>query len=256
MWKDAAVRNARIVKAILHMYRKKGEPGIFSEGGDLQPKDDGGDPGTKGRAKVRHQCRPHGPIGLLLESIHLQAASLDEQFVIRQFNQQPIEVVGGPAQLVTPLLTRMAARNRSRRCEGTRKEAEGLIEIDTCATNAKHREEVVDEDRKMILRIRQTGSNWTKAVTARTGREDVEVADDKCDLCMRMKETSDHIWYCPSLACKRKELDVGLSEANPEDFTPAMRQGVACAMNADPTRTYWGLECDDEWTRKKKWWYG
>ena len=226
------------------------------KGNDQQPKDEGGDPGTKARAKLRNQCKPQGPCGLLLESIHLQSASLDELFQIRQFNQQPVEVVGGPAQLVVPLLIRMAARNRTRRCEGSREETEGLIEIDTYATNAKHRDEVADDEGKMVLRLRQSGSNWTQAVTARTGREDVEVANNKCDLCMKMKETSDHLWHCESLSCKRRELDVELAEADPSDFTPAMRQGVACAMNADPTRTYWGLACEGSWTREKKRWYG
>ena len=35
-----------------------------------------------------------------------------------------------------------------------------------------------------------------------------------------------------------------------------MRHGVACALNADPRRTYWGGECKEEWPREKKWWYG
>ena len=52
------------------------------------------------------------------------------------------------------------------------------------------------------------------------------------------------------------ELDKGLAEADPLDFTPAMRHGVACALNADPRRTYWGRKCDDGWDQPERWWYG
>ena len=100
-----------------------------------------------------------------------------------------------------------------------------------------------------------TGSNWTKMVTAKTGRKDGEEQDDTCDLC-KAKETSDHVWHCEALKGKRRELDVDLAEAGPEEFTPAMRQGVACAMNADPTKTFWGMECKECWGDKKRWNYG
>ena len=98
----------------------------------------------------------------------------------------------------------------------------------------------------MILRLVQSGSNWTKAVTAKTGRTDDDEADARCDLCKSMKESSDHVWFCPALKGNARELDVDLAEANPEDFTPAMRHGIACALNANPTCTFWGYACKEE----------
>ena len=139
-----------------------------------------------------------GPVGLLIEAIHLQAASMDGSWTIRQLNQQPIELVRGSAHLLNPLITKFAARNRTRRAEGSREEAAGLIGIDSYATNAKHKDQVPD-DKLIVLRLMQTGSNWTKAVTAKTGRTDEATADDRCDLCKAMRESSDHIWYCPAL---------------------------------------------------------
>ena len=53
-----------------------------------------------------------------------------------------------------------------------------------------------------------------------------------------------------------KELDQDLAEADPEDFTPAMRYGVACAMSADPRNTYWGYEDSSKWHYKKTLRYG
>ena len=107
--------NVRMMEAILQRYRQLGEPGIHVDEEQLRNKQDGGDPGTKGRAKVRGQCKPKGPCGYLLESIHLQAATLDGKYRIKQANQQTIELVSGPAQQIIPLTTRMAARNRTMR---------------------------------------------------------------------------------------------------------------------------------------------
>ena len=50
------------------------------------------------------------------------------------------------------------------------------MEIDTYATHAKHELQVPD-DKLIVLRLMQTGSNWTKTVTAKTGRTDEEEAD-------------------------------------------------------------------------------
>ena len=99
-----------------------------------------------------------------------------------------------------------------------REETLGLLEIDSYATNAKHKGEV-PEDEKIVLRLMQSGSNWTKAVTAKTGRTDEESPDDLCELCGVMRETKDHVWHCPALKGKARELDILLSEANPEELT-------------------------------------
>ena len=47
-----------------------------------------------------------------------------------------------------------------------------------------------------------------------------------------------------------------LATADPDDFSPAMRQGVACALNADPTRTFWGDDLDEEWGTNRAKLYG
>ena len=97
-----------------------------------------GDLATAERAEVRNQCKPKGPVGFLLESLHLQAATLNENYTIQQWNQQSIELINGPMQMITPLISRMAARNRTKRAEDRRFETRGLGEVDTYATNVKH----------------------------------------------------------------------------------------------------------------------
>ena len=149
----------------------------------------------------------------------------------------------------------MAARNRTAAAEGRRQETQGLKEIDNYATNAKHKNEVEKED-KVGLRMVQSGSSWTKEKTAKTGRVDETFCDDLCELCRKEKETSDHVWTCEKLESKRRELDIELAEANPEDLTPAIRRGVACAMSADPERTFWGTKVKEAWNAKRRWLYG
>ena len=109
------------------------------------------------------------------------------------------------------------------------------------------RKGVNEEEDKVILRLMQTGSNWTKELAQQTGKED----DGACTLC-GAKETKDHVWHCGRLKCKRKEIDEHLADADPDDFTPAMRMGVACAMSADIRKTFWGTSCDGNWSPQKR----
>ena len=121
--KEAALRHGKLARAIYRKYQQLKEPGIHRAKDETCPKKDGGDPATPARSAIRKGCKPLGPIGLLLESVHLQAASIDQQWRVRQYNQQPIDIIDGSAHLVAPLLTRAAARNRTRRAEDTRREA-------------------------------------------------------------------------------------------------------------------------------------
>ena len=66
-------------------------------------------------------------------------------------------------------------------------EAEGLKEIDTYATNAKHKDEVKEEVDDLILQNMQTGSNWSKVVTRNTGARMCEY--DIYELRKETKET-------------------------------------------------------------------
>ena len=80
--------------------------------------------------------------------------------------------------------------------------------------------------------------------------------DSLCDLCNCMKESSDHIWRCPALKSKAKQIDALLAEADPDEFTPAMRQGIACAMHCDPTNTFWGKGRSVDWDEARAKTYG
>ena len=86
---------------------------------------------------MRRACKPKGPIGYLLESVHLQGAAMDKNFVVQQWNQPAIEILNVPYQHSANLIRQMCTRNRTRCEEGCRKETVELHEIDRAATKAE-----------------------------------------------------------------------------------------------------------------------
>ena len=116
------------MQAILEAYRNKEEPGCHKDDEQLREKTLGGDPASAEKAGIRKQCKPTGPIGFYLETLHLQTATMDEDYTLRQWNQPKIELQKGPAQQLGPLMTRMVTRNRTRRAEGGRFQSQGLVE--------------------------------------------------------------------------------------------------------------------------------
>ena len=88
------------------------------------------EPGSSTRARMRRKCKPKGPVGYLLETIHLQASAIDEAKVIHQHNQPPIDLLEAPYQHLTPMIKSAVARNRTKKAGNTREECRDLEEID------------------------------------------------------------------------------------------------------------------------------
>ena len=153
------------------------EPGTIADEEELRLRMPAGDPTTKQRMEMRKQCKPKGPMGYLLESIYLQAASMNEKFVIKQHNQPDISIIETPYQHLRPIVRQMATRNRTRAAEGGREETKDLQEIDAYATNASNKNRS-DED-LMILNTVRSGSAWNKVVAYHAG----QVEDKMCQLC-------------------------------------------------------------------------
>ena len=111
-----------MVKDIIKCYAEKGHPGICRGHDDpnLKNKQPAGEPTSKIRAEVRSQCKTRGPIGYMLESMHMQAAAMDENYEVHQFNQPSIKVMEVPYQHLTPMIRQMCGRNRTRAAEGTK----------------------------------------------------------------------------------------------------------------------------------------
>ena len=86
--------NERIIESIMEQYGKQKEPGIMEYSKEtyeaLKYKEDAGEPMSRSRSKIRKQCKPKGAVGYLLESVHLNCASMDRGFNMWQYNQAPI----------------------------------------------------------------------------------------------------------------------------------------------------------------------
>ena len=172
----------------------------------------------------------------MLESIHLQGAALDNNLVVKQWNQAPIDIINAPFQHVAPMIREMCMRNRTRNEEGCRKETVGLNEIDRIATQAKTRN--MNEEDKMILDITRTGSTWSRTKAYWAGQLD----DKLCTLCGEEDDSPDHFWCCKALESARKEADKVLAKLNPKAMPMSIKCGVAPAMVASTENAYWVIE--------------
>ena len=230
------------------MYAARKEPGTYQSDEILEEKKLGGDPATKERAMLRKQCKPEGPYGLLLESVHIQAAALDETMKIIPQDSFIIDIAEAPIQQLAPLTRQLAMKNRTERACGTRWETEKLEEIDFFATEGEHKGKIRSEEDKLTLNIMRTGSTWTRVATFWTGKSD----DETCQLCKEEEESADHLWRCRCLKEKAKELDKDLAEIDPGTLTNSMLIGVAPAMDGDTRKTYWGTEPDERWSERTR----
>ena len=71
-------RNMKKVKEIYERYANNKELGIDIDEEHLMNKTIAGEPATPERAKLRKECNPQCPVGFLLESLHLQAATMNQ----------------------------------------------------------------------------------------------------------------------------------------------------------------------------------
>jgi len=96
----ASEGNEKLIKGIMEMYEEEGNPAIIREGDleedGLKEKQIAGEPASKQRAWVRKHCKPRGPIGHLLESIHMQAASIDDEGTVWQNDRIPAQLLKPP----------------------------------------------------------------------------------------------------------------------------------------------------------------
>ena len=131
---------AEMIQEIYSKYKEGDEPATKHNKEDLLGKDVHGPPASKERASLRKQCKPHGPVGLLMETMHLQTAGLTDKFIVKQWNQPPNYILQSPYQHFPVLIHQMCMRNRTRMAEHQRHEASDLVEIDAYATSGNTKE--------------------------------------------------------------------------------------------------------------------
>ena len=84
-----------MINDIYDCYAKEGHPGTCASYDDpkLQDKVPAGERKSKIRVQLRSKCKSRGPIGYMLESVHLQAAAIDKSFNVHQFNQPSLRTM-------------------------------------------------------------------------------------------------------------------------------------------------------------------
>ena len=105
---------ARIANDIYAKYREGNDPGCNADEETLRSKELGGEPTSETRARLRKQCISQGPVGLALESSHLQAASLDKNFSIKQDGEAGVHTMKAPLQHLRASIREMCTRSRTR----------------------------------------------------------------------------------------------------------------------------------------------
>ena len=105
---------------------------------------------------------------MLLEIIYVHGAEMDDKSNIRQFNQPTMNIIDTPYQDIKPLWRQALVRNRTAAVCGTRKENEGLREIDDYASRPRPKK--FDDESRMMLDIVSTGAGWNMpGILGRTG---------------------------------------------------------------------------------------
>ena len=227
--------DAAMIQDIYEKYKGENEPATKHTKEDLRGKDVLGPPASKERASLRKQCRPHGPVGLLLETMHLQTAAMTDKFIIKQWSQPAIDVLQAPHQHLPALIQQMCTRNRTRMAENEPRETGNPVEIDAYATSRQMKE--INNEDLMQLNLVRTGSLWTKSTAYWTGRDD----EKTCSICQEEAETAEHIiWRCKPLAKKRKEADSILAGIDCKLLPAPVRHGIAAALKATMPGTFWG----------------
>ena len=166
----------KMMKENFQMYINQKEPGTQRSQEEISYKQPGGPPKSKQRMRLR-KARAKGPTGLLIETAHVNGANIDEQFKIRQLNQPTLDIIQDPFQDIKPLWKQAVVRNRTAAVCGTRKETEGLKEIDDYASRPAHNK--FKEDERMHLEIMRTGVVWDRCKEYWAGRAE----DCNCVLC-------------------------------------------------------------------------
>ena len=87
-----------IVRNVYEKYKAQGYVGIFTGEVTLRDLKPAPPPAEKGRSAWKPKNGPKGPIGLLLLSVHMMAAAMDEEMKILKFEETSIDIYEGPWQ--------------------------------------------------------------------------------------------------------------------------------------------------------------
>ena len=127
----------------------------------------------------------------------------------------------------------MCARNRTKVGCDQREETQGLLEIDSAATEAEVSK--LSDDARLTLDIVRTGSAWNRTAAFWAGQADSKT----CLLCGIADEGPTHFWSCCALKEVREQVDPDLSQIDPNLLPNPIKIGIAPIMNGKPEGPFW-----------------
>ena len=108
----------------------------------------------------------------------MQTSVMYDKKITPQQHQASIDLLNPAYQHITPMVRSAAARNRTRRAEGTREGCKGLYEIEEHATKGKTKN--MQRNDLMILDMERTCSTRNKTAAYKAGQRKItNYADSK-----------------------------------------------------------------------------
>jgi len=107
----------------------------------------------------------------------------------------------------------------------------------------------MDEEDKGFVRTAMMGGTMAKQEIAQFNED----CDEECDYCKDGASTASHTrWTCSFFEAVRKETDEGLAAIPRKYFIDCIRCGIAPALKPDGTKTFWGMDVQEEESEKTK----
>ena len=185
---------------------------------------------------------PVGPIGLLIEAALWHGMALDDQLILRQKAEQPIDILKVPYQSLK-MLTLQAAAIARNRAEWNRNTGNHLVkecrevDRDACRVNPN-----LDKKAKGVIRTAQMGGNMDKCEISKFNQDVMK----ECPYCGEQECTTEHLrWTCAFFKEQRKELDKDIADIPIQWLPLNIRSGIAPAMRLNGKATFWGKTFDD-----------
>jgi hypothetical protein len=228
------------VRSVWEHYKAQDFCGIFRGESALQKLAPAPPPGAKGRKHWKPKGGAKGPIGLLLISLHMAAACLDEEMKICQHLEEPVDVYGCPWQHLKPEVMDIGGRARHRFAASQRRALHGVQELDTHLLQQCSKEWTKEE----VDSVNATSnlSTWDDTQLA-----DIDFKDDNtCFLCGEADGSMAHlIGRCQKLNHIRVDKELA---ACCHLFPDPILLGIPPALSAEGQGAWWDSFNEDRGT--------
>eukprot|EP00973_Karenia_brevis_P087178 12087006-Karenia_brevis.AAC.1 len=99
----------QVICAIAQKYDSLEYPGIHRASVDLTALSPAPPPGLEGRVAWKHETTPKGPVGLLIQHVHMLGATVDfDTFAIHTHLLPAMPILDTPFQLLKPTMLQLA----------------------------------------------------------------------------------------------------------------------------------------------------